>query len=71
MTLQVPSLKLTASLPVKMDGWKTILTFWVSAYSHCQTLSFRELNIGGRMHHPVISSQPKFTAGGGNSLKWW
>ena len=23
------SLKLTASLPVKIDGWKTILSFWV------------------------------------------
>ncbi len=24
----LPSLKLTASLHLKMDGWKTILSFW-------------------------------------------
>ena len=24
----LPSLKLTASLPLKMDGWNTILSYW-------------------------------------------
>ncbi len=50
MILQVPSLKLTASLHLKMDGWKTILSFYVSAYFRWQTPSFRECNmcnIGG------------------------
>ena len=28
----LPSLKLTASLPLKMDGWNTILSYWVEAY---------------------------------------
>ena len=28
----LPSLKLTASLPLKMDGWNTSLSYWVSAY---------------------------------------
>jgi len=37
------SLKLTASLPQKMDGWKTILSSWVSAYFlGWRTVSFRD-----------------------------
>ena len=28
--------------PLKMDGWKMILSFWVSAYFQGQTVSFRE-----------------------------
>ncbi len=29
----LPSLKLTASLPLKMDGWKTIVSFWDGLFS--------------------------------------
>ena len=35
------SLKLTFS-PLKMDGWKTIVSFWDSAYFPVRTVSFRE-----------------------------
>ena len=38
---KLPSLKLTFS-PLKMDGWKTILSFWVSAYFQGRAVSFRE-----------------------------
>ena len=31
---------------LKMDGWKTILSFWVSAYFLGRTVSFREGNSG-------------------------
>ena len=38
-----PSLKLTASLHLKMDGWNTIVSFWgVQAYFQVRTVSFRE-----------------------------
>ena len=37
----VPSLKLTFS-PLKMDDWKTILSFWGFAYFQGRTVSFRE-----------------------------
>ena len=36
----IPSLKLAFS-PLKIDGWKMILSFWVSAYFQGQTVSFR------------------------------
>ena len=29
----IPSLKLTASLPLKNDGWKTIVSFWDGPFS--------------------------------------
>ena len=33
MLIFLPSLKLTASLPLKMDGWNTtFLSYWLSAY---------------------------------------
>ena len=39
----VPSLKLTASSPLKMDGWNAILSYWVSAYFQgLFPVSFRE-----------------------------
>ena len=42
----IPSLKLTASLPLKMDGWKTFpFPFWGPAYLpyfQGRTVSFRE-----------------------------
>ena len=38
----LPSLKLTASLHLKMDGWKSILFFWVSGTFQVRTVSFRE-----------------------------
>ena len=40
----LPSLKLTGSLPLKIDGWKTtFLTFWgEKAYFQGRTVSFRE-----------------------------
>ena len=31
--LYIPSLKLTASLHLKMDDWKTILSFWEGPFS--------------------------------------
>ena len=40
----IPSLKLTASLHLKMDGWKTIASFWDPAYFQGRTVSFREGN---------------------------
>ncbi len=40
---QVSSLKLTATLPLKMDGWNTtVVSFWGPAYFHMRTVSFRE-----------------------------
>ena len=38
--MSLPSLKLT--YPLKMDGWKTIVSFWVSAHFQVRTVSFRE-----------------------------
>ena len=35
-------LKCSNVLHLKMDGWKTILSFWVSAYFQVQAVSFRE-----------------------------
>ena len=35
----VPSLKLTASLHLKMDGWKTILSFWDALFSGAMLVS--------------------------------
>ena len=32
----------TNELPLKMDGWNTILSYWVSAYFQGRTVSFRE-----------------------------
>ena len=37
-----PSLKLTASLPLKMDGWNTIVSFWDGLFSGALAVSFRE-----------------------------
>lgn len=43
ITLPETNLKLTASLHVKMDGWKTLSDFRVSVYFfHGQTVDFRE-----------------------------
>ena len=40
--MEVPSLKLTASLHLKMDGWKTtVLSFWDSAYFQGRAVCFR------------------------------
>ena len=36
------SLPETNSSPLKMDGWNTILSYWVSAYFQGRTVSFRE-----------------------------
>ena len=38
---QFPSLKLTASLPLKMDGWNTILSFWVSVTFQGRTVKLQ------------------------------
>ena len=58
----LPSLKLTFS-PLKIDGWKMILSFWVSAYFQGQTVSFRECKrhffwcqMG--WHHQLCSNLP-------------
>ena len=40
-----PSLKRTVFFPLKMDGWKIILSFWVSAHFQGPAVSFREGNI--------------------------
>ena len=37
----IPSLKLTASLHLNMDGWNTIVSFWGPAYFQVRTVSFR------------------------------
>ena len=39
----LPSLKLTVR-PLKMHGWKMILSFWVSAYFQGRTAKLREDN---------------------------
>ena len=41
---KIPSLKLT-SYPLKMDGWKTILSFWVSAYFSVDMLVSRSVSV--------------------------
>ena len=38
------SLKLTASLPLKMDGWNTSLSYWGGLFSGALAVSFREGN---------------------------
>ena len=35
----IDSLKLTASLHLKMDGWNTIVSFWEFAYFQVRTVS--------------------------------
>ena len=41
----LPSLKLTASLPLKMDGWNICVSFWGPAYFQGRfAVSFRECN---------------------------
>ena len=37
----LPSLKLTASLPLKMDGWNTILSYWNGLFSGVMLVSGR------------------------------
>ncbi len=32
----------TNNSPLKMDGWKTILSYWVSAYFQVRTVNFRD-----------------------------
>ena len=39
---ELPSLKLTASLHLKMDGWNTIVSFWGLAHFQGRTAGFRE-----------------------------
>ena len=53
----VPSLKLTASLHLKIDGWKiTFLSFWGPAYFQGRTVSSRECTLTGfNMFHILIS----------------
>ena len=50
------SLKLTASLPLKMDGWNTIVSFWGPAYFQGQAVSFGEGRKFNKKHYdsPVI-----------------
>ena len=36
---RVPSLKLTASLHLKMDGWNTIVSFWDGLFSGAMLVS--------------------------------
>ena len=40
--IKLPSLKLTASLHLKIGGWKRILSFWDSANFQGRTVSFWE-----------------------------
>ena len=37
----LPSLKLTANLPLKIDAWKTILSFWDASLSGAMLASGR------------------------------
>ena len=37
--------------PLQMDGWNTILSYWISAYVQVLTVSFREGNY--RLCHAV------------------
>ena len=39
--ISLPSLKLTASLPLKMDGWNTILSYWDGPFSGAMLVSGR------------------------------
>ena len=48
-TNQLHSLKLTASLHLKIDGWKTMRSFWDPAYFQGQTVSFRECKFSARV----------------------
>ena len=41
---QLFTLPETNSSPLKMDGWNTSLSYWVSAYFQGQTVSFKEGN---------------------------
>ena len=43
---QMPSPKLTASLPLKIDAWKTILCFWEDVFSGVMLVSGRVWNYG-------------------------
>ena len=42
LPLKMDGWNTTASLPLKMDGWKTILSFWDSAHFQVRTVSSRE-----------------------------
>ena len=52
----LPSLKLTFS-HLKMDGWKTSVSFWVSAYFQGWTVSFGEGDSIKRSWLVIISGQ--------------
>ena len=43
IVITLPETNMTS--PLKMDGWNTILYYWVSAYFQGRTVSFREGNI--------------------------
>ena len=45
--LELPSLKLTASLHLKMDGWNTWLSFWDSPFWRDMLVSGRVLSLHG------------------------
>ena len=50
----------TNSLPLKMDGWNTIVSFWGPAYFQVRTVSFREcIN-----HHDPLATPPSHTSWG-------
>ena len=42
---EIPSLKLIASLHLKMDGWNTIVSFWDGLFSGVFAVSFRETSL--------------------------
>ena len=63
--LRVPSLKLTARLQLKMDGWKTILSFWDGLFSGAMFVSFRECVYFGWTPTKVVKA---FRALGSNPL---
>ena len=48
----MPSPKLTASLPLKIDAWKTILCFWEEVFSGVMLVSGRVWNYGWSTSSP-------------------
>ena len=46
----IPSLKLTASLPLKMDGWNTSLSYWGPGLFSGATL------VSGRVYHDMVDT---------------
>ena len=53
------SLKLTASLHLKIDGWKTILTFRDAIHFQVRTVSFREGTLPKTNSSPLKIGRPK------------